>query len=62
MRNETRTALKIKFISSIIQPSSFVQCPVFKIKINKNFAGAIISLLQKMLRETLSFPGLEKLL
>jgi len=33
MRIETRTALKIKFISAIIQPSSFVQCPVFKIKI-----------------------------
>jgi len=47
MRAETRTALKIKFITAIIQPSSFVQCPVFEIKIKKNFAGVIISLLQK---------------
>jgi hypothetical protein len=44
MRIETRTALKVKFISAIIQTSSFVQGLVFKIKIN--FAGAIISLLQ----------------
>jgi len=39
MRIETRTALKIKVISAIIQPSSFVECPVFKIKIKKYFAG-----------------------
>jgi hypothetical protein len=45
MRTDICTALKIKFISAVIQPSSFAQCPVFKIKI-KNFAGAIISLLQ----------------
>jgi hypothetical protein len=46
MRIENRKALKIKFISAIIQTSSFVQCPVFKIK-EKNFAGVIISLLHE---------------
>jgi hypothetical protein len=31
MRLETHAALKIKFTSAIIQPSSIVHCPVFKI-------------------------------
>jgi len=46
MRIANRTELKIKFISAIIQPSSILQCPMFKIK-EKNFTGVIISLLQE---------------
>jgi hypothetical protein len=62
MRTETRTALKIKFISAVIRPSSFVQCPVFKIKI-KNFCRSYnFPSSGKELKETLGFPGWEKLL
>jgi hypothetical protein len=63
MRLETRAALKIKFTSAIIRSSSFVHCPVFKIKITiKHCRSYYLPSSGKVLRETLSFTGWAMLL